>query len=440
MDKIRHLRNRRLRILAALTVLIALIAAPVYAAEPRGGDQVVVARGEVIDDDLYVTANTVTIDGTIKGDLVAIANQVVVNGTIEGDLLAAGQGVLINGAVGDDVRAGGQAIKLGPGARVGGDLVIGGLSLETQPSSVVKGDLLVGAYQALLGGEIGRTVRGGLNRMELRGAVGGDVDVALSGETSTSAVQFAPAGPIIIPTVPPNLTLGDTARIAGTLSYTSSAEAARSSAAQIGAGINRHQPTSVMQATPQPVWLGYLQRLATLLLIGALLLWLAPAWTRRLADTVEERPLPSLGWGVLAAAAFVVAMLLLLIGTIAVAAMLGFAQMGGLAALIVGLGMLVNGALLLSGIGFMAFVAQAVLAFAAGRWLLQKTRPAWAERPVIPLVVGVVLYLVLRAIPGLGTLVGLLVVLLALGALWKWGQAVLQRSRRAAPPLGLQPA
>jgi cytoskeletal protein CcmA (bactofilin family) len=169
-------------------VLIGLIAAPVYAAEPRGGDQVVIARGEVIEDDLYVTANTVTIDGTVQGDLIAIANQVVVNGTVEGDLLAVGQGVLINGAIGDDVRAGGQAIKLGPDARLGGDLVIGGLSLETQQGSAVKGDLLIGAYQALLGGQIGRTVRGGLDRMELRGVVGGDVDVALSGEASTSAV------------------------------------------------------------------------------------------------------------------------------------------------------------------------------------------------------------------------------------------------------------
>ena len=440
MRKILHLRGRQLLILAALGLLIGLAAAPAQAADPRGGDQVVIARGEVIADDLYVTANTVTIDGTVKGDLVAIANQVIVNGTVEGDLLGAGQGVLINGVVGDDVRTAGEAIKLGPGAHVGGDLVVGALSLETQPGSVVAGDLLIGGYQALLGGQIGRTLRGGLNRMELRGAVGGDVDIALSGDQSASAVQFAPAGPIIIPNVPPSLTLGDTARIAGKLSYTSSAEAVRSPAAQIGAGINRHQPASVTQTTPPPVWLGYLQRLATLLLIGALLLWLAPAWTRRLADTVEERPLPSLGWGVLAAAAFVVAMLLLLIGTIAVAAMLGFAQMGSLAALIVGVGMLVNGALLLSGIGFMAFVAQAVIAFTAGRWLLQKTQPAWAERPYIPLVVGVVLYMVLRAVPGLGTLVGLLVVLLALGALWKWGQAVLQRPRPAAPSLSLQPA
>ena len=435
-----RIHRRSFRLLAALALLIGMAAGPLYAAEPRGGEQVVIARGEVIDDDLYVAANTVTIDGTIKGDLVAIANQVIVNGTIEGDLLAAGQGVLINGAIGDDVRAGGEAVKLGPDARVGGDLVVGALSLETQPGSTVSRDLLIGGYQALLGGEVGRTVRGGLNRMELRGAVGGDVDVALGGDTSASAVQFAPAGSIIIPTVPPNLTLGDSARIAGKLSYTSSAEAARSPSAQIGAGVAYNERPATAAAPPQPAWLSYLQRLATLLLIGALLLWFAPAWTRRLADTVQARPLPSLGWGVLSAAALIIAGLAILIGTIALAAMFGFARMGGLAALIVGLGVLANAVLLLGSISFMAFVAQALIAFTAGRWLLQKTQPAWAERPYLPLVVGLVLYLVLRAIPGLGTLTGLLVVLLALGALWKWGQATLQRSHSPAPPLGLPPA
>ncbi len=61
--------------------------------------------------------------------------------------------------------------------------------------------------------------------------------------------------------------------------------------------------------------------------------------------------------------------------------------------------------------------------------LLQRARPAWAERPVVPLVAGLLLYVILRSIPGLGTLVGWLVVLLALGALWEWGRATLQRIR-----------
>jgi hypothetical protein len=441
MNALHSARSRRLLMLAMLVLVIGLFAAPVHAADTRGGDQVVIGREEVIADDLYVAANTVTIDGTVKGDVVVFASQIVVNGTVEGDLLAAGQGILVNGRIGDDMRAAGQAIMLGPSAQVAGDLAIGALSLENQAGSSVSGDLLVGAYQALLAGEIGQNVKGAMDRMELRGSVGGNVDIAVSGDQSVSTIQFSPAGQIPIPTVPPNLTLADSARIGGKLMYTSSAEASLNPSAKVTAGIAYNQRTATQPAAPPLPGLKYLQRLAGLLLIGVLMLWLTPAWTRRLADTVQARPLASLAWGLVAFVGFVVAVIMIMILTIALAVTFGYLTLGGLAAMIVGLGMLVNVTLMLGGIAYLSFVAQVVIAYMAGRWLLQKVQPAWAERPVVPLAVGLVVYIALRAVPGLGTLVGWLVVLLALGALWDWGQTTLQR-RRSTPTsrIGLQPA
>lgn len=48
---------------------------------------------------------------------------------------------------------------------------------------------------------------------------------------------------------------------------------------------------------------------AGLLLVGLLLLWIVPAWRRRTADTVQTKPLPNLGWGMVACVAFVAAVL-----------------------------------------------------------------------------------------------------------------------------------
>jgi len=441
------LHRARIRSMIILIVLLALVglfaAAPAHAADTRGGDQVVIGRNEVIEDDLYVAANTVTIDGTVKGDLVAVASQITINGTVEGDLLTAGQGVVINGVVNDDVRAAGQAIMLGPNARVGGDLVIGGLSLENQAGSVVEGDLLAGAYQALLSGRIGQRVRGQLNRLELRGTVDGDVDIAVAGDSSPSAVQFSPAGQIPIPTVRPNLTLAESARIGGKLIYQSSAEAAISPAGQVAGGIAYSQlpVAETPAAAPSIPGLYYLQRLAGLLLIGLLLLWLTPAWTRRLADTVQARPLPSLAWGLVAFVAFVSAVFAILILTIMFAIALGYLKLGGLSALAVGLGLLINATLVIGYITFIGYIAQIVLSYMVGRWLLQRARPAWAEWPIASLTVGLLLYVGLSAIPWLGTLVGLLVTLLALGALWDWGRAIIQRMRPTPRPVvGLQAA
>jgi hypothetical protein len=276
--------------------------------------------------------------------------------------------------------------------------------------------------------------------MELRGSVGGNVDIAVSGDQGVSTVRFSPAGQIPIPTVPPNLTLAESARIGGKLIYTSSAEASLSPSAKVAAGIAYNQQTATQPAAPQLPWLKYLQRLAGLLLIGVLMLWLTPAWTRRMADTVEAQPLRSLAWGLVAFIALVVAMIMILILTIALAVMFGYLTLGGLAAMIVGVGMLVDVTLVLGSIAYLSFVAQVVIAYMAGRWLVQKVQPAWAERPVVPLAVGLIVYVALRAVPGLGTLVGWLVVLLALGALWDWGRKILQHSPPPSTSLaGFQP-
>ena len=442
MNTFHTTRIRPLIIVAVLLALVSLFAAaPARAADPRGGDQIVIGRDEVVADDLYLVGNSVTIDGTVKGDLVAFASQVTINGTVEGDVLAGGQAVVINGIVKDDVRAGGQAIVLGPSARVAGDLAVGGMSIENQAGSVVQGDLLVGAYQVLLAGQIGKGVRGGMDRMELRGAIGGNVDIATSSDTGVSPIQFSPAAGTTIPTVRPNLTLADSARIGGKLIYQSSAEAAISPAAQVAGGIAFNQLAAQAAQSQAIPGLYLLQRLAGLLLVGLLLLWLTPAWLRRMAEGVEARPLPSLGWGLAAFVAFVAAVIAILIVAIALAIGFGYLTLGGLAGLVISVGLLSGVALVIGYIAFAGYIAVIVVAFMAGHWILQQAQPAWAERPLIPLALGLIVYVLLTAIPWLGTLIGLLVTLLALGALWEWGRAVFHRTRPTSTPLvRLQPA
>lgn len=443
MRRWRALRSRWLLVFTALLLVGFFAATPARAAEGRGGDRIVIGRDEVINDDLYVAGNTVTIDGTVKGDIVGFASQITVNGTVEGDLLVAGQGIVITGRVGDDVRAAGQAIMVGPSAQIGGDLAVAGMSLENQAGSNVSGDVLVGAYQALLAGTIGKDVRGGMSRLELRGAIGGDVDVAVNGdEGAFSPVQFSPAAQTPIPTVHPNLMVADSARIGGKLIYESSAAATISPAAQVAGGTTFNQVSAPQAATPaRSPALTYLQRLAGLLLVGVLLLWLLPAWTRRLADNVETKPLPTLGWGLVAFVAFIAAVLGILIATIILAIIFGYLTLGGLVGMIISVGLLANATLVIGYIAFAAYIAQIVVSYMAGRWLLQHTQPAWVEWPIVPLALGLVLYVILRAIPVLGTLVGLFVVVLGLGALWEWGRATFTRPR-ARPTVirELQPA
>jgi cytoskeletal protein CcmA (bactofilin family) len=443
MNAFRRTAGRWGLALALCAALVALfVVAPARAADVRGGSDIVIGREEVIVGDLYVFGNTVTIDGTIKGDLIAAGGTVTINGTVEGDLLAAAQGVVLNGTGGDDMRAAGQAILLGPHAHVTDDLAVAGLSLENQSGSVVQGDLLVGAYQALLAGEIGRNVTGSLDRMELRGTVGHDLNVEVGSASETSAMPFTPAGRVPIPSVPPSLTVAESARIGGMLIYRSIATAPNIAASRVGGQV-AFEPLPAQPVTSQPAipGLAYLQRHAALLLIGLLLIWLAPGWTRRMADTVEAKPLPSLGWGLVAFGTFLATVIGVLVATILLAIGLGFLSLGGLVGMIVVGGVLLNAALILGYIAFTAYIAEIVVGYVAGRWLLRRVRPAWAEQPIIPLALGAVLYILVRAIPVLGVLLALGAVLLGLGGLWQWGHTAFTRAQpHPAPIVGLQPA
>jgi len=60
---------RGLAVVLIVILSMVLSAVSVLAFDARSGMTVTVASGEVVDDDLYVAAETITIDGTVDGDL-----------------------------------------------------------------------------------------------------------------------------------------------------------------------------------------------------------------------------------------------------------------------------------------------------------------------------------------------------------------------------------
>jgi hypothetical protein len=421
--------------LAAITALMVFaFASSGWAIETRTGEDVVIDADEVIEDDLYVGANSVTVEGTIEGDLVAAAGTIRVDGTVEGDVNAAGQTIIIDGTVQDDVRAAGQAVLLDENTRITDDVIAFGYSLESRSGSVVGGDLALGGYQALLAGTVEEDVRGGAAGIELDGEVGGNVDVEVDGGGAQDAgAQFAPGPGVPIPDVEPGLTLTDSARIDGDLRYRSSTEADIASGADIGGEV-AYERVAREGAEAEPtgiaaVLLGSLRLFATLLVVGALMVWLAPSLVNGAADTLRGRPLLSLGWGVLALAIFAVMFVLVLALTILLAILFGFVTLGGLVATIIGAGVLVEVVLAVAFAVSVVFLAPIVVSFLVGRMLLRSSLPGGLGGRIVALVVGLAIYVVLRAIPILGAIVTLAVVLLGLGALCVWAWRVMRPGR-----------
>src|SRR5689334_6029260 len=96
----------------ALALLLALLLArPAVAAQLESGEVYHLAAGQVVDDDLYVAAREIVIDGTVNGDLIAAGQTVQVNGSVTGDALLAGAQITIGGSVGDDARVAGAVVE-----------------------------------------------------------------------------------------------------------------------------------------------------------------------------------------------------------------------------------------------------------------------------------------------------------------------------------------
>ena len=117
--------------------------------------------------------------------------------------------------------------------------------------------------------------------------------------------------------------------------------------------------------------------------------------------------------------------------TILLAAIFGLSTLGSLLVLIVGLGLLAEIGLGLAFWISTAYPAQIIVSFVGT--IIAETLRSGRRGRVLPLVVGLIVYALLRATPILGFIVGLVVTLLGLGAVRNW---IWRRPRRypSQPP------
>lgn len=430
--------------LAALLVLT--FTTPVYAFTGRSGARVVIEADEVIDDDLYVTAQEFVLDGTVNGDLIVFAQNVYINGSIDGDLIAAAQNIAVSGEVTGAIRMAGSVLLVDEQAGIGEDLIAAGYSLETREGSGIGQDLVFAGGQTLLAGDVARNVQVAANAFELRGEVGGNVDAdvgeAGAGPAGLPPTMFLPQSSISIPELDPGLTIAQSATIEGNLEYTQSRELVFPAGVVAGEIARSPSAAAPQETTGERIldWgLNALRTIITLILIGVFLLWLFPLFIQGLGQKLQSAVLPSLGWGIVVYAGFFLLLLVIIVAIIAGGLLFGVLTLGGLAGTIIWVGILLLFALILGFVLVTTYVAKIAFGQALGRWLLARLNSPLTEHRFLPMIIGVVVTALVIAlfrfplIPGiLGTLLNFAVILFGLGALWLWGRDRIAR-RQAAP-------
>lgn len=442
----------RLALAAFLILLLAMSTAqPVQAAV--FDDDGTIAADEVIDDDVFISAEKVVVDGTVNGVLLATGNTVTINGTINGDAILAGNMVIVSetakisgnifagstqtevhGQVAGSIFGGSASFKLEDGASVGRNMYYGGYSLEILPTAKINRDLYSGTYQTILGGEVGRNVNIGAGAVKVTGKIGGDANLEVEapdeGGPGFTPFMFMPPEmqPKISEALNPGLQIADSAVIAGKLTYTSRVNQDQAIRSQPSGGIVFKTPVPAPSEEPEarPTAAAallrevfkILQNIATLLILGLLALWLIPALMTRTVEQARNQPAPAAGYGLVSVVvgyggALLAAIVILLVGIL-----FSVISLGGLSRTIFGVGF--SGlALLVTLFSLMVgYGSKLVVAYLVGDWIVKKLLPQVGGQRYWALVIGVMLYALLRAIPILGWLIALVVTLIGVGAMW----------------------
>ncbi|MDD5703545.1 MAG: polymer-forming cytoskeletal protein, partial [Dehalococcoidales bacterium] len=204
-------------IISLMVLLVAFAAVPARAFDARGGQDITIGSGEVINSDLYLGGTNITIDGTVNGDVFAMGQNITINGPINGGVSLAAQTVIVNGNISAGARIGGQTVRVG--GSIGRDLIVAASELTVSNTAVIGGDLNSFADNTVIDGRVTGNVTGSMNNLTITGGVNGNITVSVS-----------------------TLRIASTANIQGNVNYTSGNTANIEPGATIGGTTNRTEP------------------------------------------------------------------------------------------------------------------------------------------------------------------------------------------------------
>jgi hypothetical protein len=353
---------------------------------------VTIPVGTVVDGDVFLVGQDISIDGTVNGNVFIIGNQVTINGTVDGSLILISQNAGILGTVNGAVYATSLTLDLAPNASILRDLYVITVSLTSGSQSVIGRDLYAIGLDSGLNGQIGRDLHTVIGPIQLYNGL-----MTLLGYNNlTIQLHFEAPQPATSPS--------------GNVITTRHL-------ARLQSPLPREAPFDWGD------WaLNLLRYWVVLFVISMLAFWSLRKPLSQSGEPLQNRPWQSLGTGllvlVIACAMFGVALLLTIIifaiglglnylGFWQISLALWVASFAGLAILLVMLWF------------FIIYGTKVIVIFFSATWLFRKIfkrDPSWLR--ALALLTGTILFALLRTIPYIGWIVDLLVTAAGLGSAW----------------------
>lgn len=347
----------------------------VFPVSASASQDVVVPADQIIEGNYYGAGQTVEIVGNVESDVVVAGGNVVITGEVGGDVIAAGGSVRITGPVAGNVRvvAGNVYIT----STVGKNISVGTGELVLDESSQVSGHITAGAGALELRGVVDGGVLAGAGQVTITGTIEGPVDLWLDREGS--------------------LSVRDGAVLGGQLTYRGMREAQISETAELAQAPRFIEwDTRARGDRRAGWWFGGLVSLFSLLILAAVLVGVMPKKVEEVMQEASTRLWQGLGWGAAWAVLAPIVCILLLVTIIGIPLSLALL------------------AVYLLSLIFTQVFAGATLVAYLRRSPALKSVASW---PLIwQVVVGVIVYRLIIAIPYVGWVVAVFGTLVAWGA------------------------
>jgi cytoskeletal protein CcmA (bactofilin family) len=405
--------SKRLIIVTALILAIGLGLTQTASANPAyHGDSI--SQGVDFEGDAFLFGNDVVLDGTVRGDVLALGSNVTINGTVEGSLVAAGENVTVNGEIEGSVYSAAVTFQLGESAVIGRSLYFVGARLATNQGSEIGRDLYAASLGAELSGDVERDVKAVIGIIEIVSRILNRIEGA-PGDLLPIRAPGVESSPVIA--MRSDILSQDKSE--SFISKTNQLSKRTDIKNEASPKLYQVEEDAVDQAAvTRDMILNPIRQLISFLIIGGLVIWIKPKLFRQWTEHLRTRPAASAGYGFVVfvmgfVGTFILALIILGIGVV-----LTMATLNALAIVVWGLGFSGLSFGFWSFLLFALFISKIIVSYVAGWLLLNRFFPRGLNRSAWPLLLGLIIYVILRAVPCLGLIIGLVVTFFGLGAVW----------------------
>jgi cytoskeletal protein CcmA (bactofilin family) len=376
---------------SALCLMVFLSAAS-FASTFKKADNVQITNLDMIDDDLYVYAGRLTIDGIVSGDLTAFDYQTTINGEIGQSANLFCRNLQVAGKIDGSLRAFAEVITVN--GFVTRSALLFGRDVSLSKGSVVEKDVNIFGGQVSLDGTIKGDAAVEAEIVEITGVITGNVKITARK----------------IEVLPP-------AVITGNLTYTSENQAQIDTTSGVtisGQTTWNHPKEGTLSGVrgSGSGYTGFVVRISSLLaafLFGIIIAYLFKPYIEEAVNQVRTRTTVSIAAGLLGVLILVIALVVLILAIVSLIA--GFLLVAGDLAPI-GSVVLIFSILMLpvtsfAGIsgGILFYTGKIIVAFWIGFAIMRKAKPGTAVLSKSALFIGLAILTALFAIPVFGAIV-----------------------------------